>query len=245
MKLKLFSGMRNTVFALSCFLAFNSHGQSVFIGAPNSLRHSFGNAVQDRPFGDTVENDRYQQVYAASELGAISNGGAVIHSIFFRSRRALSGTVSNMQITLSTTTKAPDSLSPVFAENFGTDATVVVNPRTLTWNGGDGETPGYDIFILLDTPFFYNPAEGNLLLDFQRTRSLIGHAILLDAEETFGDGISSIFSVGTSPVADFVSTRGLTTGFFVEPVPEPSTAVILMSAIIFGVGFYRRRNVPC
>src|SRR6185312_1331572 len=82
----------------------------------------------------------------------------------------ISTMISNIQINLSTTLKGADQLSATFSENLGTNDTtvfsgamnVVSSFKTLT-NG----TKAFDINLPLQTPFLYDPAKGNLLLDIR------------------------------------------------------------------------------
>src|SRR5262245_42542683 len=72
---------------------------------------------------------RYQQVYAASEFSTLTNygggwlasSGVVLSGIWFRDDVkdgfAFGATIRSLRLSLSTTLRAPDNLSPVFAEN--------------------------------------------------------------------------------------------------------------------------------
>src|SRR5204863_101 len=91
--------------------------------APNiaqSTDHAFGGGTLRNP------NFRVQQVYAASEFGT---GALAITSIRFRPDyfygSAFTATVANIQFNLSTTTRSPDRLSGIYAQNVGPDDTVV------------------------------------------------------------------------------------------------------------------------
>jgi cell wall-associated NlpC family hydrolase len=78
--------------------------------------------------------------------------------------------MSSVQITLSTTSSGPNSLSSTFANNIGPDETLVYSgPLTLSTNStsSNGTTADFDITIPLQTPFFYDPSKGNLLFDLK------------------------------------------------------------------------------
>ena len=51
----------------------------------------------------------------------------------------------------------------VFSENVGDDDLIVLGPTSYELLG----SLGFDVGIGFDHPFFYNPASGNLLLDFR------------------------------------------------------------------------------
>jgi hypothetical protein len=119
------------------------------------------------PAGLTAQ--RYQQIYAASEFGGRSG---LITQIRYRADAftgsAFSATLPNVQIILSVTSKTPATLSAIYASNFGPNQTTVYT-GALTLSSfftGPGVGPkGFDIVINLQTPFFYNPAAGNLLME--------------------------------------------------------------------------------
>src|SRR6185436_7474617 len=81
-----------------------------------------------------------------------------------------STTVSNIQLTLSTTPKAPDQLSSTFANNFGAHSTIVfsgsLSVDSLT-SGQPGGPNAFDIVVTLTSHFVYDPSAGNLLLEIR------------------------------------------------------------------------------
>jgi hypothetical protein len=85
----------------------------------------------------------------------------------------------------STTTRSVAGLSATFAENIGADNTLVFS-GTLNWATGNlpgpGNTRQFDVVFPFTTPFLYDPAAGNLLLDIRL--SGIGEAIKLDIVTT-------------------------------------------------------------
>jgi len=73
-----------------------------------------------------------------------------------------------LPIYASTTTRSVAGLSATFAENIGADNTLVLS-GTLNWATGNVPGPGntlqFDMVFPFTTPFLYDPAAGNLLLD--------------------------------------------------------------------------------
>ena len=66
---------------------------------------------------------------------------------------------------LSTTEKTPDTLSIRFRENIGIDETLVYSGDwTLSTKGGLG-LKDFDYVLEFDEPFYYDPIQGDLLLD--------------------------------------------------------------------------------
>lgn len=198
---------------------------------PNAFTNTeanFGNRV---PFGADIsgQTNRYQQVYAASEFAA--TGPIVIKQIAFRPNafdgsgsglgQAFSTTIPQIQISLSTTHAAPDALSATFADNVGANNTLVFSGSLPLSSANIGPTTGpkqFDVVIPLATPFHYNPAAGNLLLD---VKTLLGvPTTYLDAESLSGDSVSrassgwSYTTAGSDAVtASFIDSIGLVTQF--------------------------------
>jgi hypothetical protein len=187
----------------------------------------------------SYSGSRYQQVYANTEFpGAeLGVGGLWISNIAFRvdaSGPGWQGTYSSIQIHLSTTQTQPNSLSPVFANNVGPDDKSVFDGSwngTVSWPASPGT---FGLRFDLSQGFFYNPAEGNLLLDIRN----LGNGIFpssLDALQGAPAISTSVFSsTGASsgtPDALALVTR---LGGQIVPIPEPSTyALFVLGAGVF------------
>jgi len=216
-----------------------------FIVVPGSLQQTEGNSATTAPFDTGSNSIRYQQVYAASEFSAINQGGGMIRQLTFRadgpSGRGFFTTLQNVQIDFSTTSKQPDSLSPVFSENIGTDNLTVFGPGPLFIYSG-AISPVFDILVTLDRPFYYNPAAGNLLLDVRNFAG--GTTSFFDAERLTGDSVSSMFSSSVGSPTGTLETRGLVTGFYIDAIPEPSSAALfgLGLALLWGFAHRSRRK---
>jgi hypothetical protein len=114
-------------------------------------------------------------VYDASQFAAFG-GPILITQLAIRPNTAQPGPGSviehNLRTFLSTTPMSPATLSSNFADNIGPDYTVVacaaVPAFTTAYQPGPGSTMAFDITVPLETPFRYDPAAGNLLLEFQQ-----------------------------------------------------------------------------
>ena len=128
---------------------------------------------------------------------------------------------------------AVDELSTVFDDNVGIDDQFFT---TLELTNGLANSATFT--VPGDTPFIYDPTEGNLLLDihtdspetqfpFEFFESMNGDA----------DGLFSIMQdFGTSESDGY----GLVTQLHFTTIPEPSTATLLTLGLL-GIGTWRRR----
>ena len=217
---------------------------------PSSLVNVEGNANNGFPFNILDHGRtsmRYQQVYLASEFGPDALN---IEAMLFRpdggnggSGNPFSTVLPNAQINLSTTPNGPDGLSSTFADNVGLDDTNV-HAGSLALSSADAAGPGntraFDIIIPFTTPFFYNPALGNLLLD---VRVVGGLSTQFDANETFGDSVSRVFSDDSAASTGIPDTLGLVTKFQTSPVnavPDPASSMSLLMMGFSGLFAARR-----
>jgi hypothetical protein len=105
--------------------------------------------------------------------------------------RRFRATLADVQINLSTTSVADDALSLTFADNVGADDTVVFSSPLPLQSRSRGSNPkNFDIVINLTTPFFYDPAMGNLLLDVRNFGG--GKTTFFDSVHAGGDGVSRV-----------------------------------------------------
>ena len=225
-----------------------AHAITPTVVVPNGNAMVEGNSNNGYPFdlGQAgLSSQRYQQVYAASQF----SGGGLITQIVFRpdafSGHAFTSTLSDIQIDLSTTSAGDDGLSSTYANNVGTDDTVVFarGPLTLSsaFTGPPNGPKDFDIIITLTTPFHYNPANGNLLMDVRNFGG--GTTTFFDAAFTTGDGSSRLFNSDVNSGTGSTDTEALITGFVI--VPEPNTAAILLvgaGTLLGWFGWCRRRQ---
>ncbi len=187
---------------------------------PNALATVEGGTGNSYPFNlGTNTTMRYQQVYAASEFGAMPAGGAFITGIAFRRDAGwptFSATLPAVQINLSTTAAAPDQLDTIFANNVGTNDTLVFEGALTLSSSGSGNPAPFDVLIPFSRPFFYNSGAGNLLLDIRNSGG--GSSSQFDAVSVAGDSVSREYDPVNFTTGQ-TDTLGLITEFVFQTDP--------------------------
>jgi phosphatidylinositol-3-phosphatase len=158
---------------------------------------------------------RYQQVFDAGQFARLNPGGGLINSIAFRGHgpgTPFTATVPQLQVNLSTTTKTPDGLSSTFADNVGANDTQVFSGPFQTAVTFTGDATNFEVVINFTTPFYYDPAKGNLLLDVRNTQGSTEVPPLdqeLDATSAVGDSVSRVYNYGDVTADTAGQTGGL------------------------------------
>ena len=204
LNMRLCSNLLQRFAGLIAAVLLVSAAQADTLVAPNNL------ATADYPFGAgtlVASNYHAQQVYGAQHFPA--GIALLITELRFRPDRqygnAFNTIITNIQVRLSTTAKNPDGLSTTdglsatFANNIGADEVVVFSGALSMSSQFIGPPTGpknFDMVIPLTTPFIYNPAGGNLLLDVRNisgsTASAVsGHAVPSDGGSRLGGSLSS------------------------------------------------------
>src|SRR5207248_2335779 len=121
-------------------------------------------------------DDRLQQVFGAADFRDAGAPLRITELSFAAYDRPIDVTLPNIAIHVSTTSKPVDGLSATFAQNIGPDDTVVFSGPLHFFQSGTGPSGFsgeiYDIHIELQTPYVYDSAQGNLLVDFFNYQSL-------------------------------------------------------------------------
>jgi hypothetical protein len=235
-------------------MIYASAASAAKVTVPNNVASGDGSDDNVIPLTFTPSYEpsmRSQQVFAASQFAALKPGGEYITAIAFRSDAyarnvPFSLTIPRVQINLSTTDVAPDNLSATFALNVGNDDTAVFGPASLTlatsYDGPFGSVALFDMLVQLTNPFFYDPSDGNLLLDVRNINP--GPVFrILDAVIRPGDSISRNLSGDVNALtAVTVDSAGLVVQFTTQ-IPEPSAFAIAATGLFALSAIRRRRSI--
>jgi len=192
------------------------------IVVPNSLATNDGDTSGTTPAGPAQVRD--MKIYDASQFRALS-GPSLLTRFAWRPDsipNASGPRRATLRIYASTTSRSVAGLSMTFADNAGTNNTLVFD-GTLTWTTqnlpGAGNTRQFDIIFPFTTPFLYGPADGNLLLDFQQYAE--GSAITIDrtSDTSLTRQVVNTAS-SNAPTAQFYGTFQNVTQFTFEPPPQ-------------------------
>jgi hypothetical protein len=182
-----------------------------------------------------VDYDRYQQVYASTAFPGVYTIGSISFP-YTLDRISPHIDPAVYEIRLSTTSRPVGGLSTAdLNSNVGADAHVVFSGPLA------GSVPrGGALSFTLAAPFTFDPAEGNLLLDVVKRGGVFfgDDGIYLDSRQQAAVS-SSVGQLGANPAE--VRSAFLVT-VFAEPVPEPTTMLLMGSGLAAVLARRRRAN---
>ncbi len=216
-----------------------SIGQELTVVVPSHLENREGNDSS----GVSTAGFRRQHIYLASGFDTVPEGGAWLVGHAYRADASQSEEVptsfNDVKVTLSTTNLS--TISPNFGINLGeSSVTVLEGSVDLNYpiSGPAGGPNPFGDEYAYTTPFFYDPSQGNLIVEIvtqtgPETRGATDWA-------TTPDGFA-----GTAYNAFWQATHGAT--ILTRPitqfrfVPEPSSGLLLGLGMMSLV-FWRRQR---
>ena len=237
--------------ALLAIPTASAYAQNLSLVVPSNLAATEGSGNNSFPFNlfpVAVSSMRFQQVYSAAQFGTHR---LLITELRFRpdadQGESFFSFIDDIQIRLSTTSAAVDGLSAMFVANVGSDSTIVYPRRNLTLSSNfTGPVLGpktFDVGMVLNNPFVYEPTNGNLLLDV-RTFACRADTVILDATRTSGDAISRIYSFDVGAATGTPDTLGLVTQFTTVKISTLSGRIELQQASNLGIPITFEFRVP-
>lgn len=160
-----------TSFMMACTGTGLAIGSAFAIVVPDGLEEAEGN---DFLSGYATGPFRCQDLYPASDFDSLPDAYRKIVGLRLRPDHdqltSMSQTSTDVEVHLSTTSRAPGDLSLTYALNSGPDEALVYS-GDVTWSTlATGPPMGprdFDMAIDFDTPFQYTPSGGNLLVEMR------------------------------------------------------------------------------
>ena len=232
------------VMLVSC-IAGHAIGQEIVV-SPNSLADAEGNL--NAP--GSGQQTRVQMLFPASDFISLPETYAAMVALAWRpdqDNRLMDPISGPATIRLATTTA--DSLDSTFANNLthSTGITEVFD-GTITWQTNNDPPEGprsFDDFTFqFQTPFTYDPTQGNLLVEFVAPEdwSTVGGDYLIDIHVSEGATNTTFISAAdpSADVATFLGTGIIPTQFTF--IPEPSTIMLSLLGTLGMACAVRRRR---
>jgi hypothetical protein len=227
--------------AIAAAIGTHASGEVIKIVTPPSLANVEGSSFA----APAAVPRRIQFLIPASDFAGLPESHQRIVGFNFRSDAAqnqpFEWTSSDSQIWLSTTDKTPQTLTNTFDDNHGADKKLVHDGAFNLPLLGTGPPQGpRDIADgpRLDTPFDYDPSQGNLLLEWMRFDS--GNTPRIDNQPSTDPGFRVLLNQ-TSATAVTGSFNNVPAVIRFEFVPEPST-LILAALPFMGLFAWRRKS---
>ena len=206
------------LFAATVVFSTAALGNSITVGLPAT---GFNVIPFARLPGAADAATRYQQAYSANDFTGL--GTLNIGSVSFQGGNGGNFAPGTYNISFSPITAGIDTLSnTAFDANLGPDQALFTSAYL------SGASP--DNLIFTGSPFFYDPAAGNLLLDIRITQdgaqpdgAIAAYAINGSASGVFSRYDN--FGTGTLGI-------GLVTTFGFDTVPDAANSALLLAAAI-------------
>jgi hypothetical protein len=203
----------------------SARAEHIPIVSPNGLENTEGD--RDTTSNVAIGPLRFQNLHPASAFAGLADNQHTLIGFAIRLDESWPAPLTigfpNLEIRLSTT--AVNSLSTTFADNIGSDETLVLSGDVTQTLPLGGPPRGFGEAFQFDTPFVYDPGAGNLLVDV--THGGTDNGFSFDIHSTPGaTSWVQNFDID-NPIGEAFQTVLVTQFIF---VPEPSSLVLIVLA---------------
>jgi hypothetical protein len=232
-------------FALALqFLTAAALAEATLIVAPSGLEPVEGDSQVGIGVNEVGQPLRFQALYLSDNFASLPAGKRILTGWAVRldGSSGTPNTIGYGDLDIRVSTTSVDSLSTTYADNVGANETVVLKTVGVSLLNQPvvGAPRDFGEPFVFDTPFEYDPNDGNLLLDI-RIAGGIDRVTSVDAQSTPGPSLA-IGGLGDldAAVAQFADLDlGVRQFVF---TPEPSTAAIAICGVLCVAGLFRQRG---
>jgi len=233
--------MRHLAFAAAALTLAATPAAAAYIYSPTPAHETVEGNVNNGVFDATADR-HWQWWYDASIFG---DGPLTISAISFR-YDAMFGGLETLDYSLGAgfelqldTIAGP--LSATYADNLPSPTTVMSGARTLstTVGGPSGQTKPFGIHFVFDTPFHYDPADGDLVIDLVVPAA--GFFGTLDFASG-GDLAKRVFNLDAAAAGGSIQALTPVTRFDVSAAPEPAAWTLMITGFGLAGAAFRRRG---
>lgn len=221
-----------------------SHAQAIRVVSPPGAEAAEG-AISVTPPPTPL---RIQYLIPASDFAGLPATHRRLASFNFRGdatqTTSVDWTQPHEQIYMSTTSLS--SLGAAFDANHGADKTLVFDGQATYPILGTGPPAGPRPFAdgqLLQTPFHYDPAQGNLLIEIRDIDKNYPVPAAIDLAAHPSANILTVFNEGDAAAATGLPVANVVTPIRFLFVPEPSACVLAGVALVGVLSAQRARRV--
>jgi hypothetical protein len=212
-----------------------ARGQGTFV-SPQQLSTVAGNA------GGFIGLQSFQQIYAGSQFSSSIHNPIFIMAFSYRIDEtfpaALSAVIPKLEIIMSTSLRPITQMIANRALNRGPIQQVVFSHENFPVSGRlstGGQPAPFDIKFNLDTPYAYDPANGQLVVDFTIRPPDFGDTPRGDGQNYASSDAPARLVVSSGPFEDRILDFGFVTEITYRDVPEPTVTILVVLGGIMGL----------
>jgi hypothetical protein len=220
-------------------IVFAAWAQAITVVSPAGSEDTEGNILffpVDSPFPNTpdppppplTEGWRAQELHPASSFDSLGTGPFELTSLAWRPDISVTEpTSAEWEFALNLSTTSVGTLSTTFADNIGAGGVTEVFSGTLQLQTdgvprGGGLPHEFDYDVEFHTPFFYDPQQGDLLVEWKFSGLFSDQWVWIDADDRTGE---FVFGLSVDAEEALPAAPGLFVTEFTV-IPEPSALLL-------------------